>query len=94
MVADQRLDCVTVEIKRGAVLPRWALITGTSQYMPTLRLPIRRKPLSRSSSWSPAGCRPSRIASTMSGASSVSRSTRLAHEAAILSFVASSSTVL
>ena len=34
-------------------------------------------PSSRSSSCSSAGCRPSRIASTISGASSVSRSTRL-----------------
>jgi len=39
-----------------------------------------------------AGCRPSRIASTMSGASSVSRRIRLTHEALIFSAAPISST--
>ena len=45
------------------------------RYLP---LPLRRKPMQQLFSCSSAGCRPSRIASTISGASSVSRRTRLA----------------
>ena len=78
-------EALRTEVKlapaRNAALCRLSFQTARTESHAIARDCVGRaiptETISRSSSCSPAGCRPSRIASTISGASSVSRSTRL-----------------